>query len=266
MTPEEERLDASELTAARRQVIVSALVAFFGNISGAVLTSALYGGGLGNWLRYGHAALSIVVCVLARVRPPSRKLYLRLFAIQVVPIMPLLVVWTLAVPENHLSESFIAFKMVLMGVALLAPLSLTLGLVLLIGFSIETVAMWALHLAGNMPGEPWVTLFYAVFAIALLVQRSSERRLTRELTQANAEASALERIARSSLEVRDRMNTPLQTLVLSIELLGRRPGTDDADTRQILDCMRRAVQKLTELSRKLAEDEPSHPPPPDQKQ
>jgi hypothetical protein len=161
--------------------------------------------------------------------------------------------------------------MVLMGVALLTPLSLTLGMALLIAFSVETVVLWALNLAGHLPGEPWVTLFYGVFAAALLWQRASERRLTRRLVQVNAEASALERIALASLAVRDRMNTPLQTLTLSIELLEAqerarasgappaRPASDGhgapAGTHEIVARMRRAMAKLTELSHRLEEEE-----------
>jgi hypothetical protein len=271
---EEDWLDASELTTGRRQTMAAAVFAVFGNLAGAVLTSLLYGGGggFGNSLRYGHAALSLVVLVMLWIMPPSRALILRLFATLTVPILPLLVVWTLAVPEVKLGESFIAFKMVLMGVALLTPLSLWLGMVLLVAFSIETVVLWALNLAGHLSGEPWVTLFYGVFAAALLWQRASERRLTRRLVQVNAEASALERVALASLAVRDRMNTPLQTLTLSIELLEAQEqarqggdgggGSDGGDgeraragTPEIVARMRRAMVKLTELSHRLEEEE-----------
>jgi hypothetical protein len=257
VTPEEQRLEASELTTAWRQTAAAAAIAFVGNIAGAILTSVLYGGGLGNTLRYAHAALCAAVFVVLWVRPPSRRLLIGLFATLVVPVLPLLVVWTLAIPESRISESFVAFKMVMMGVALLTPQSLSLGLVLLVAFSVETVVLWALHLAGNLPGEPWVTLFYAVFAVALLLQRASERRLTRKLVQANAEASALDRIARSSLEVRDRMNTPLQTLALAIELLDERAVANGG--RETVARMRRALVKLTELSHKLAEQDPNRP-------
>ena len=250
---QESWLDASELTTARRQTLAATAFSFFGNIGGAILTSVLYGGGVGNSLRYAHAGLTALLLVVLVALPPSRRLVLGVFATLTVPILPLLVVWTLAVPEAQLSESFIAFKMVLMGVALLTPLSLSLGLALLIGLSIEVVALWGLNLAGHLPGEPWVTLFYGVFAAALLWQRASERRLTRRLVQVNAEASALERIARSSLAVRDRMNTPLQTLTLLIELLERQAAPEG--TREIVARMRRAVVKLTELSNRLAKEE-----------
>jgi hypothetical protein len=93
-----------------------------------------------------------------------------------------------------------------------------------------------------------------VFAVALLLQRASERRLTRRLVQANAEATALDRIARSSLEVRDRMNTPLQTLALSLDLLDERIADNGA--RETVGRMRRALVKLTQLSHKLAEEDP----------
>jgi hypothetical protein len=157
VSPEEARLDASELSTARRQTAVAALVGFVGNIVGAILTSIFYGGGFGNVLRYGHATICAAVFTVVWLRPPTRKLLITLYAIMTVPILPLLVVWTLAVPESRISESFIAIKMVLMGVALLTPLSLWLGLALLIGLSLETVALWALHLASrcSTPCSPW---------------------------------------------------------------------------------------------------------------
>jgi hypothetical protein len=255
VTAEEERIDASELNAAWRQTFAAAVIAIVANLAGAILTSVFYGSGFGNTLRYAHATLCAAVLAVLLVRPPTRRLLIGLFATMVVPILPLLVVWTLAIPESQMSESFIAYKMVLMGVAFLTPLSLWLGVGLLAAFAVESLALWALHLAGNLPGEPWVTLFYAVFAIALVAQRAAERRLTRKLVQVNADASALERIARSSLEVRDRMNTPLQTLLLAIELLDEHVAENGA--RETVARMRRALRRLHELSHKLAEDDRS---------
>src|SRR5439155_2045918 len=132
------------------------------------------------------------VFVIALLARPSRRLYMGLFAAMVVPLVPLLIVWTLAIPESQISESFVAVKMVVMGVALLTPLSFWLGMGLLLAFCVETVLMWMLHAAGRLPGEPWVTLFYAVFAVALLVFRDGDRRLTRRLMELNSEAAALD--------------------------------------------------------------------------
>jgi hypothetical protein len=254
---EEERLDASELMAARRQTIAGALLGFLSNLGGAVVTTVLYGHSyfsFGNLLRYAHSILCVLIFAAAWFGRPSRRFYLSLFAMLVVPILPLLVVWTLAVPEAKQSESFIAFKMVIMGVSLLVPLSLRLGLALLLAYCVEIVAMWALHISGQLSGEPWVTLFYAVFAALLIFQRDAERHLTRRLVHLNSEAAALDRIARSSLQVRDRMNTPLQTLTLSIELLAQQ--VSDAAAQETLTRMRRALVRLTDLSLQLAEQEP----------
>ena len=254
MNTDDVHFEDTELTTARRQITLAAVIGCAGDIGGALLTSVLYGGGFGNSLRYAHAAVCAAVFATTLVARPARGLYMGLFSAMVVPLLPLLIVWTLAIPESKISESFIAIKMVVMGVALLTPLSAWLGLGLVALLCIETVALGALNLAGHLPGEPWVTLFYAVFAAALLVLRDGDRRLTRRLMELNSEAAALDRIARSSLEVRDRMNTPLQTLELSIDLL---EGHTDESVRKTVERMRRALVRLTELSRKLAEEDPN---------
>src|SRR5260370_367255 len=81
-----------------------ALLGSLGGVVGAVVTSGLGGGGCGNRLRYADAALCMAVLATIWLRRPSRRLYLGVFATLVVPILPLLVVWTLAVPEDRLSE------------------------------------------------------------------------------------------------------------------------------------------------------------------
>jgi len=199
----------SELETARKQTLAAAAISVFGNAAGAVVTGVLHVHGIGNLLRVVHGlfALGVLIALIARPRL-SLRWVLALFTLLVVPVLPSLVVWTQAVPQAQLSEGFIAYKMVIMGLALVTPYSLVLGLVLTLAVATEAVVLWWLGLAGSVPSEPWVTIFYALFAVGLLVHRASERQLARRLWRANSEAAALERIARVSLDVRDRVNSP----------------------------------------------------------
>jgi hypothetical protein len=244
--------DAVELRQARRQVLFAAALGVFGNAVGGSITYALQGWKLGNTLRVIHGCLCLIILLFVFLRRDlSARWLMAAFSILVVPILPFLVVWTITAPDSHAPEAFVAFKMVIMGVALLAPLSLRFGLVLTIATTVEAVLIWGFSLSGRVPSEPWVTIFYSVFACGLLVHRAAERNLARRLLRMAAESAALERIAVNSLRVRDRINTPLQTLALNLYLLERRTSSGGTDN---IVRMKNAVASLTSLSSQLAAD------------
>jgi hypothetical protein len=170
-------------------------------------------------------------------------------------VLPLLVVWTLQVPESRVLEPFVAQKIVLVSVALLTPESAVLGLGLTAVVVGEAVVLSVLRMAGGRAGEPWVTLFYGLFAAIYLLHRASERRLAMRLVRMTAEAQALEQIARESLEVRDRLNSPLQTLEIAIDLLRRR-ATNPKDAA-LLARLQSTVERLKTLSHRLARQSPT---------
>jgi hypothetical protein len=242
----------SALQTAWRQTLAGATIGFGGDLIGATITLALGRGGLGNMLRFAHAGLclAVMLALIAGRRRLSLRSVLMLFVLLVLPVYALIPVWTAAVPEAQLSESFIAYKMAIMALALLTPSSLLLGLALVGAFTAEAVVTWCFGLAGHLPSEPWITLFYGAFAAGLLVHRASERALSRRLWRAHAEAAALERLARVSLEVRDQVNTPLQTLELGLDLLARRCPKE----LTVVERLRHAVTRLSALSARLTGD------------
>jgi hypothetical protein len=97
------------------------------------------------------------------------------------------------------------------------------------------------------PGEPWVTLIFAAIAVAMLVSRARRRRAIAQAARIAAHATALERMARLLLRVRDRANTPLQTIALGSALLTRRC----AGQERVAAAMGRAVRRLSRLSKAL---------------
>ena len=247
--------DRVELRQARRQLLFAAALGLFGNAIGGSITYALEGWRFGNTLRVIHGCLSLVIFLFVLLRRElSARGLVGAFSVLVIPILPFLVVWTIAAPDSKAPEAFIAFKMVIMGVALLAPFSLRFGLGLTIATTLEAVFIWGIKFSGRLPSEPWVTVFYGVFACGLLVHRAAERNLARRLVRMAAESVALERIAVNSLRVRDRINTPLQTLALNLHLLERRTGSSAEGN---IVRMKNAVASLTSLSSQLAADSDS---------
>jgi hypothetical protein len=252
----EELQREARLRTARRQTLAAAAISLGGNVVGAIISYSMAGWDAGDTFRCAHAALAAAILLFLVLRPQApMRVVMASFVALIAPVLPLMIVWTLATPEAHVIEPFIAQKMVLVGVALLTPESATLGLVLTGIVVAEAVALSMLRLAGGRAGEPWVTLFYAMFAVGLLLHRASERRLAMQLVRMTAEARALEQIARESLDVRDRLNSPLQTLELGLELLSRSATADD--DLSLLARLKSTVERLKALSQRLARGSPT---------
>jgi hypothetical protein len=235
-----------ELETARRQVIASALVASLGSLFGLFLTYHLHGWQLGETLRIVTIGYSAIVLALAVTRPPSSRSLLVLFSSLVVPVLLFNVVWTTADPKQFV-EPFIGVEMAIMALAMLTPLSLRLGLLFTALATFQGVVLWWLEVGDRLPSEPWITIIYGVFGCGLVIARASERELSRRLWYARSEAVALKRIAELSLDVRDQVNTPLQTIEIALELL-RRGGAD----RRLLAKTQAALDRLCALSRRLS--------------
>ncbi len=246
-----EAQQAAERETAWRQVVAAAGVAAAGDILGALIAASFEGWRLGNALRVAHTVLSLAVLAYLLLRPAaSIRTCVFCFLVLIAPLLPLVVVWALEAPEARVIEPFIAQKLIIIGLALLTPRSLVLGVCLVVAISVESATLSVLRLAGHRGGEPWVTVLYAVFAIGFLVYRASERRLAAELIRAHLEAAALERIAKSSLEVRDHLNTPLQTLEVGLSLLRRKVGDEKSVT--LVTRLQSATERLKVLSHRLA--------------
>ena len=152
---------------------------------------------------------------------------------------------------------FQANKLGTLAVAMLAP-QLVVGVVSIAGFAATAVGKFYFldpDIQRGFPvGEPWFVLIYALFGAVLLIYRLRGMALEREMLRVQAEAAAAERLARTFLRLRDYTNTPVQTIVFTIELLRAKTR----DLKPILDRLERAVEKLTELSRVLTSYENAH--------
>ena len=152
---------------------------------------------------------------------------------------------------------FQANKLGALAVSLLAP-ELGVGLAAIAGFTAMAIGKFYvldLEIQRRFPvGEPWVILFYALFASVLLAYRLWGATLEREALHLQAEAAAAERLARTLLRLRDYANTPIQTIAFTTALIRVR----HPDLKVDLGRLERAVKKLMDVSRALTRYESDH--------
>lgn len=142
---------------------------------------------------------------------------------------------------------FQANKLGVLTVGLLTP-ELSVGLLSIAAYSLSAVVQW--HLFGSevharaAVGEPVAMLAYTLFGAGVLIQTSRRFRMEQDLLRMQHEAASLERLARTLLAVRDYANTPLQTLVMTTELLSAKHPELAAE----LGLQERALRRLRRLS------------------
>ena len=156
---------------------------------------------------------------------------------------------------------FLGHKLLMCVLGLTLTTRFRLGVVLIIITAANAVALWfALSLHANThivtASEPWLTLIVMSIGLACLRMHEQRKIASIQLLRAETMAASLQRRARMFFALRDRLNTPLQTLVFAGPAL--HVLTDHHE--QIDD----ALDRLVRLSHELAElDEPLPVPSPD---
>jgi hypothetical protein len=138
--------------------------------------------------------------------------------------------------------------------ALAAPPQAIVSLIPIAAFSLESLLVyWTARSSHDwlVPGwQPWTSLLYAACVALLAVYRAHRQQGEVATIVKLEQAAAMQRLMRSYLAVRDLVNTPLQTLRVSAHLLaGRYPGA-----AEVTGSMERAVERLNEVNRVLAEE------------
>jgi hypothetical protein len=99
--------------------------------------------------------------------------------------------------------------------------------------------------------EPWPMLAFALAGVFALVYRFRRAQLEQELARMEAQNFAIKRLAQAFLNIRDLMNTPLQVIELSIDLL--RKSNDP--NKPIIDRIDRSMERLREINSVLIQHE-----------
>src|SRR4030095_1543548 len=118
---------------------------------------------------------------------------------------------------------------------------------LLAALTIEAAAFWRCFHLGSEPqltqsGYIWSVLLTGLCAAILLIARYRYERTLRRFVDLEARAATAEMTARMFLTLRDRANSPLQTLEIGLALLKRRQPES-----AISDALLSALKKLIDL-------------------
>lgn len=205
-----------------------------------------------SWILAGNLAVQLVVLldlVRTRRRPSSQRSLCAILVIFATALLTTDYVQYLLVEHSRRFIPFLGHKllMCILGLTLTARLRASAVLVVLTGAN--ALALWFLleleagvHISAS---EPWVTLIYMAIGLACLRMNEQREIAAVQLLRAEAKAAALHRRARMFLALRDRLNGPLQTLVLASPAL----ELPDRDRERMND----AVCRLVGLSHELAE-------------
>jgi hypothetical protein len=196
--------------------------------------------------------LMVGFLIATRRRPSSRRA-LWAVAILCAATIPIAVInQQIRLAEGRPFSPFLGHKLLMGIIGLTLATRFKLGVVLIVATAASAVATWfALDMGAHRDlmerAEPFATLLFMF--VGILSLRVLERRQVAAigLLRAEVEASAIRRQAQMLLALRDRLNSPLQALVLSAS--SAIPHVPAASVERV----QAALDRLVDLSRALAE-------------
>jgi hypothetical protein len=200
-------------------------------------------------------ALGSIAVLIPQRNDPRPSRVLTLFALPAIPV--LVMNWFLAgerAAQGLPMELFVREAIASGIYAVAAPPSAIVSLVPIAAFSVESLLVyWTAR--GSEPGQlpswqPWTSVLYGICMAMLAVYRARRQQQDVATTVKLEQAAALQRLMQSHLAVRDLVNTPLQTLRVSVHLLGLRYPA----AKEVTGPMERAVERLNELNHHLADE------------
>lgn len=240
---------APEVLEARRGAGAAAIIAIVGEsmIGGVDLRSIGFGALVG--ARIVHVAVASAALALLLLGRRSIRNAEASFALVAIPFQPVLLVSEIVfAARGEMRDHASWYQLTMLGIASLAPASPLLPSLLVMAMGLQRVLLrFVFGITPVAPGEPWVTLIYAAIAVGMLVSRARRREMVARAARAEAHAAAVERVAQLLLSVRDRANTPLQTIALGTAIMSQRC----AGQQRVAMAMDRAVRRLRRLSRAL---------------
>jgi hypothetical protein len=158
------------------------------------------------------------------------------------------------------AEPLLGHHFLILVLAIVSPSSYRLSLALILTFTTEAVVLSA-YLRERAAGaaisrEPYFTLLFAGIAVAVQWSVFRRRALIVELERSKIRSESYARTARILLTLRDRANSPLQTIELGLSILEKRVQGQ----REITTLLRSALKKLVDLQQSIAELQPADAP------
>ena len=181
----------------------------------------------------------------------SQTVMTRLFLLVVLPLYP--ITW---IGQSSLAVSgqpwvpFMGYRIAFFVLAVCVVGPFYLNAILIAAFALETVGLWYYLDLASKPwviatGEPLFTFAFAVIGCILLFFHSKYRETNRLLAVTEAKSHTLEQMAKVFLTIRDKSNTPLQTIEFEADLLQElHPGNTQSVTG-----IQNSLKRLKELNK-----------------
>jgi hypothetical protein len=242
-----EIVDRSRWLRSFAQARIAAAVAVLGECTFAILDSALDRPIFLIRMRIAHGVFAAGVLVFLQVKRRTLSLG-AVVASTLLVLLPLLPIFWVAESEAVATGRpwgpFVGHRLILLAAAMLVPGPLWVAAVVAAVFAASALLHY-LVLSGTIVGlgEPWITGFHAVVAVAILSLRGQLDVLKEKLARARAAAHSLAELARTARFVKDGTASPLQTIVAATLLL--RHGA--TDTSELLDRIDRAAERIERL-------------------
>ena len=203
---------------------------------------------LARWL-HAILALSVLIYIFNKKNKWNSAIASVLFVVLYVPFYFLS--WFYHVDAIALPSLWIPFQNLhlhFFALAILVPGSYRINFFLIMGFVLESILLWFYLDLPNQPNvvmqtEPAITILYALVSLALLGFRYRDEKIIQQLYLKQAKAEVLETLACIFLSIRDKSNTPLQTLKISIDILKRKCPLDE----KTISVLENSVNRLTFL-------------------
>jgi PAS domain S-box-containing protein len=153
-------------------------------------------------------------------------------------------------------QPFEVYKLFPLAVALLAPSSLWIGVGAIAAAAVLPIVQtwrWPPPVRQLLPpAEPWVTAFYALVALILLLHRRRQLAAQRDMVHVQTKAAYIDRFMHKFVAVRDLANSPLQALESTLAVLRIKHPHSAVQLERI----ERQIDRLRKLSTVLSLYEP----------
>jgi hypothetical protein len=211
------------------------------------------------WARVTHIFLAVLILIFTLIKKEkcASKTCTILFVCLYLPFyyMQWLLHRDLAI-SGLVWVPIASFRLHFFALALLVPGSYLINFILMSGFALEAALVWFYfdipHLSNAVTqGEPVYSLLFFVISLSFLAFRYRDEKIIKKLYLKQARLEVFENLARVFLSIRDKSNTPIQTLGVSVELLKKKNASD----QEAIIIMENAVKKLTLLSEVLKKTE-----------
>lgn len=175
------------------------------------------------------------------------------FSILLLPLFA--IAWFNHVAMIHSQDMWVPFKgfyIIVLGLAIVAPTGHLINFYFLLGFIVETIAIWYVldipHRSNMiLSGEPYYILGTSIACSLLLLSRYQDEQKIKYLVAEKTKGEFARNLARVLLTMRDRVNTPLQNISLLIHLLKTSPEI----TPRAVAILEGSVQNIIDSNRQF---------------